>query len=162
MKRLLLDTNIYGELILDDNFSMLMGAISGRFVVHGFKIVRDELRAVPRRMVLNGKNFRISLLHIYDELAHKSYPLNAEIEELAGAYYITYRTLGGIKPHKEIINDFLIVSCAAVHQIDVVVSEDNKSMLSQQALNAYAVVNALEKKRTPEFIGYRTLTRWLS
>ena len=45
MKRLLLDTNIYGELIFDGDFTKLKAAIQKKYVVHGFKVVRDELKA---------------------------------------------------------------------------------------------------------------------
>ncbi len=119
MKRLLLDTNIYGEFILDRDFLKLKEEIQNKFVIHGFKIIRNELRDVPKEIKLERKNLRISLLHIYDELVKKDY------------------------------------------QIDVVVSEDNKSMLTENALKAYRIINALEKKKTPNFIGYLEFKRWL-
>ena len=82
MKRLLLDTNIYGELIFDSDFIKLKTAISKKYVVHGFKVVRDELRDLPKEIKVEGKNLRIGLLHIYDELTKKSYVLTEELTKL--------------------------------------------------------------------------------
>ena len=59
------------------------------------------------------------------------------------------------------ITDCAIVACATIHQIDLVVSEDNKSMLSDAARKAYSVVNATEKKKESRFLGYLELKRWL-
>lgn len=161
MKRLLLDTNIYGELILDVDFLKLREEIRKKFVVHGFKIIRDELRDVPKKVKLEGKNLRISLLHIYDELTNKDYVSDKKIKKLAESYHGAYREFGGSKAYDKMYNDFCIVACAAIYQIDIVVSEDNKSMLTENALKAYNLVNSLEEERTPEFIGYLKFKRWL-
>jgi len=106
MKRLLLDTNIYGELIFDRDFFKLKSSIEKKDIVHGFKVVRDELRDVPKKVKVEGKNLRVGLLYLYDK----------------------------------IYNDFLIVACACINQIDIVVSEDNKSMLIENARKAYDLV----------------------
>ena len=161
MKRLLLDTNIYGELILDAEYSRLKELISQKSVIHGFQPIRQELRDVPLSMKLNGKSLRISILHIYDELTKKFYPLSEEIQALAEKYYLAYRNLGGNRGHPAMITDCAIVACATIHQIDLVVSEDNKSMLSDAARKAYSVVNATEKKKESRFLGYLELKRWL-
>lgn len=162
MKRIMLDTNIYGELILDNEFIKFKQAIRNKFVVHGFNLIRNELRDVPKKIKLEGKNLRISLLHIYDELTRKSYILTPEIRELARNYYKAYRQLGGSKGHDVMLDDLSIVACATIYQIDLVVSEDNKSMLTENALKAYDLINSLQKKRTPSFIGYLEFKRWLS
>jgi len=162
MKRLLLDTNIYGKLMLDAGLDRILEAARSRLVVHGFRVVREELRAVPRKMLMNQRNFRIGLLRIYDQLTKKEYPLTPDIMSLARAYYTAYRELGGPKSFQEIGNDFLIVSCASAHAIDIVVSEDKKTMQAAQALKAYAIVNALGHKRMPSFIDYPRFRRWFS
>ncbi len=161
MKRLLADTNIYGELVLDADYSCLKEAIAQKYVLHGFTVVRKELRDTPKTAQVYGKNLRTALLHVYDELTKKSYPLTNEIEDLAKNYHVVYRQLGGIRSYNKLGNDFCVVACAAIHQIDVVVSEDNKSMLSELALKSYALVHALRKRRTPTFIGYLEFKRWL-
>ena len=161
MKRLLLDTNIYGELIFDVDFARTKENLSQRCVIHGFSIIRNELRDVPADTKLFGKNLRIGLLHIYDELTKKAYPLTDEILRFADSYYQTYRSLGGSKAFPSIKNDFCIVACATLHQIDIVVSEDNKTMLTENALKAYEIVNTLHQQKTPRFLGYLKFKRWL-
>lgn len=161
MKRLLLDTNIYGELIFDGDFTKLKAAIPKKYVIHGFKVVRDELRDLPKEIKVEGKNLRIGLLHIYDELTKKSYGVTEEMAALADDYYVNYRQMGGSKSKDKIYNDFLIVACASSQQIDVVVSEDTKTMLVENALKAYNLVNNVEKMKTPNFIGYLEFKRWL-
>ena len=161
MKRLLLDTNIYGELILDADFAKMKENVSQKYVIHGFVIIRDELRDVPRDAKLYGKNLRIGLLHLYDELTKKAYPLTDEILRFADSYYQMYRSLGGSKAFSVMKNDFCIVACATLHQIDLVVSEDNKSMLVENALKAYEMVNAFHQQKTPGFLGYLNLKRLL-
>ncbi|HIG93221.1 TPA: type II toxin-antitoxin system VapC family toxin [Candidatus Woesearchaeota archaeon] len=161
MKRLLPDTNIYGELILDKDYELLKNKILALCVIHGFEIVRGELRDVPRNVLLEGKKLGLSLLHIYDELIKKSYPLTPEIEELSTKYFQEYKSLGGSKSFDKLHNDFCVVACATIHQIDIVVSEDNKSMLVESALRAYDIINSKEKRRTPSFLGYLEFKRWL-
>ena len=160
-ERFLLDTNIYGELLLDKDFELLMEKMMNQCVVHGFKVIRNELRAVPTKIKVENKNLRIGLLHIYDELIKQSYTSTKEIVNLAEDYYVLYRKLGGSKGSEEMRNDLLIVACASVNQVDIVVSEDCKSMLSENAIKAYEFVNLIRKKRTPNFIGYLKLKRLL-
>ena len=162
MKRLLLDTNIYGELVFDADYSQLKNKISQQCVIHGFDVVRKELRDVPKKIKVYNHSLRISLLHIYDEMIAKSYPLTEEISRLAHQYYKMYRDLGGSKSQEHMFNDLTVVACASLHQIDIVVSEDNKSMLVENALKAYSLINEEQKIRTPEFIGYLQFKRWLS
>lgn len=161
MKRLLLDTNIYGELVLDADFEALKRSILLHCVVHGFRVIRDELRDVPKDNMIGGKSLRLSLLHIYDEFTKKSYPLTDDIRQLGELYFKEYRNLGGSKAPEKMIPDLWIVACATMNQIDIVVSEDNKSMLTENALKAYDTVNTVHQKKTPNFIGYLELKRWL-
>ena len=161
MKRLLLDTNIYGELIFDRDFPLLKENIKDKFVAHGFRIVREELRDVPKSSKVQGKNMRIGLLHIYDEIIKKEYPLTEEIERLGAEYYKIYHQLGSIHSYDKMRNDFLIVACATLNQVDLVVSEDNKTLLVENALKAYDQVNQQINKKIPDFIGYLEFKRLL-
>ncbi len=161
MKRLLLDTNIYGEMVFDSDSTSIREKILEKMIIHGFKLVREELRAVPRYVLLEKKNLRIALLHIYDEIIKKEYPVTSEITDLADAYYKKYRELGGSCSFDKMSTDFCVVACATIHQIDIVVSEDNKTMLVESALKAYDSENSLRKVKTPEFIGYLKFKRLL-
>ena len=161
MKRLLLDTNIYGEMIFDADFLMLKEGLRNEFVVHGFRVVRDELRNIPKSSKIQGKNMRIALLHVYDEIVKKEYLPTEEMERLSNEYYQVYHQLGSIHSYEKIHNDFLIVACATLNQIDLVVSEDNKTLLVENALRAYDLVNKQKNMKTPNFKGYLELKRLL-
>ena len=77
------------------------------------------------------------------------------VEIIAEGYYQKYKKLGGGLSHKEMINDFMIVACAALHGLDMVVSDDSRSMLSVSAKKAYKEVGLRYQLRTPQFIRYR-------
>lgn len=161
MKRLLLDTNIYGELLFDEEYNNIKENIVRKIVVHGFKVVRNELRDVPRSTRVSGRNLRVALLHIYDEIIKKSYENDAPVKELTEKFYFEYKKIGGSLGYDKMIADFSVVACATIHQIDIVVSEDNKTMLTENAIKTYEIVNTLFKKRTPKFIGYLEFKRLL-
>ncbi|HLD72867.1 MAG TPA: type II toxin-antitoxin system VapC family toxin [Candidatus Nanoarchaeia archaeon] len=161
MKRLLLDTNIYGEMVFDSSYLQLKESLKKKVVVHGFKVIRNELRDVPKKVKFEEKNLRIRLLHIYDEFVSKCYEVTPQMEKLSQDYYHGYQQFGGSKSYFDLKNDFLIIACASIHQIDVVVSEDNKSMLSENALKSFQLINYTQNLRTPEFIGYLKFKRWL-
>ncbi len=161
MKRLLLDTNIYGELIFDKDFLKLEDGLKNKFVVHGFRVIRDELRDTPKSSQVQGQKLRLGLLHVYDEVIKKEYSLTEEMKKLSEDYYKIYHQLGSIHPYDKMCNDFLIVACATLNQIDLVVSEDNKTLLVENSLKAYETVNRRINKRTPTFLGYLKLRRLL-
>ena len=48
----------------------------------------------------------------------------------------------------------MIVSAASLNDLDIVISNDEKSMINQNALRAYNLINSVINKRTPKFIGY--------
>ena len=99
-------------------------------------------------------NLGMDLLRLYDDLVKKSYDLNSEMENLAGQYYELYQNLGGTFPKIEMMNDFLIIACASLKNLDVVVSHDTKTMFHELAIKAYTSVNKINNLRLPEFIGY--------
>jgi hypothetical protein len=83
------------------------------------------------------------------------------ISSLASKYFIVYKELGGTAKEKDIENDFLIVAAASIKSLDVVVSEDNKTMKDRTAMKSYEIVNKLNGLRTPEFIGYELFKKLL-
>jgi len=76
------------------------------------------------------------------------------MKELAKEYYKVYNELEGMRSSDEIMNDMLIVACGSIHELDIVVSEDRKTMSSEKCIKAYRIVNGLRKYKTPDFIGY--------
>lgn len=53
------------------------------------------------------------------------------------------------------INDFIIVACASKNNLDIVVSNDNVTMLTENAIRAYDDVNKIISLKTPKFIDYK-------
>lgn len=160
MKRLLLDTNIYGLLFADPNFHHLHEKVQHipALRIYGYDIIRKELKAAPRR-VIRGVNIRASLLRAYSAFVVKEYATDGRLSTISASYHTAYRQQGGLASFRSLENDFLIVACAAVHGIDIVVSEDNATMLNELALRSYASVNRKLGIRTPSFIGYENFKR---
>lgn len=157
MKRLLTDTNFYGLLARDSGRLNVVGSIktNKNLIIYGFKIIRDELMEIPKKMKIEGKNLRVDLLNLYDEITGKhNLKFTEIITQRADNYFKAYREFGGSRAKNEIINDFCIVACASLNNLDIVVSNDARSMLTENAIRAYNLVNSVIKKRTPQFISY--------
>ncbi|MBI4162733.1 MAG: hypothetical protein HY513_03545 [Candidatus Aenigmarchaeota archaeon] len=58
-------------------------------------------------------------------------------------------------------NDMLIVAEATISELDIVVSEDNRTMISHPAKKAYYTTNKDHNFITPNFIGYDEFKRKL-
>lgn len=163
MNKLLLDTNIYGLLVIDSERKVVHQKIhESTHFFFGFDIIRKELRQTPKNLIFKDKNLRIDLLSLYDDVVQKTYPTDQEIELLAADYWKAYHEIGGRIPHDEIINDFLIVACATLKQLDIVVSEDKHTLLAEYPLQVYSLVNGRKRLRTPHGISYQKLKEILS
>ena len=149
--RVLLDTNVFELLLKEENLDKLEKMVfSGRLIIYGCKVVRDELRDTPRTVKVENKSLRNLLLISYDNLiGHRSYPVGSEIEALAEEYWASY--YGGVSKAK-IFPDFKIVATATMHRLDIIVSHDEKTMKSTPALEAYKRVNNKKMYPTPSFI----------
>lgn len=157
MKKILLDTNIYGKIVVDAEKRLIHERIhsaqeSQDYLIYGFAVIRKELRAVKR--VVDGMNLRSDLLKVYDDLVKKTYPLEQEMEKLAEEYFNTYLNLGGTTPKEKLFNDFLIIACASVKNLNLVVSDDRRTMLGEIAVRAYQEINNQNNFPQPEFISY--------
>ena len=159
MRRVILDTNIYEFILREIDAETLQKIASQKeILVYGNEIIRKELRDIPKQKTgLLGKRLirlRSALLGLYDLLIQDHiYNITSEMHSLAEKYYIAYRSAGGGISRNDIINDLLIVSFASIKKLDIVVSEDARSMLSDAAKHAYSVVNKIENLRLPNFIG---------
>lgn len=167
MNRVLPDTNFY-ELMLKylEVEKIRMIKDNGTLIFYGIDLIRKELRATPRRKteIVRGKllKLRNALLLTYDLLTdNHHYKIDSSNILLADEYYIAYRVLKGIVPKNEIITDFKIVACASIHNIDILVSDDNKTMLSPESKKAYSSVNEMRKLTTPNFIDFEEFKRLL-
>ena len=148
--RLLCDTCIYGIMINDPKTEEIAEKIrsSGKLKICGFDLIRKELRASSlKKHALTGAYSRL--------MNGKEYPENEKITDLAEEYYREVQeSPGGTSPKRKIINDFKIIACATLYYMNVVVSEDAKTMMGPMSKKAYDNVNAGKKLRTPGFWMY--------
>ncbi len=158
MKRILFDTSVYGELIKDPKLvDTLVLRIPLDIVIYGNQIIRKELRAISKEAKLGKESKRKLLLSVYDLFIRKTnhdLKITDIIEIIAQKYYSEYRKSGGALAYKAIANDLRIVACASVHHLNIVVSHDTKSMLSEHAISAYAKVNSQYQLEQPDFIPF--------
>ena len=165
MKRVILDTNIYGLIVEKEHVEEVkeLSRIRRDIVIYGFDIIRHELRNVSKNTFFRGHKLRVILLNLYDRMV-KNHALQKTrlVENLASDYYSTYIKLFGYMPKERMFNDFLIVACASINELDIVVSEDNKTMLSEYAIKTYDTVNSLRTHKTPKFIRYEEFRRLFS
>ena len=145
----LFDSNIYGILIVDkDNGPDLIQKIKSdsNFIIHNFKLIRNELRGAP------------ATLPVYDRLVAKRVIVeNKQISDLAHKYFENYKQNGGVQGQKKIMNDFKIVACATLYNCDLVVTEDQRTLLNPVSIMAYRYVNLKINRRTPTFYRYKDI-----
>ncbi len=158
VKRILFDTSVYGYLLLENEFAILLARyIPDSILVCGTEIVRKELRDTPKDAKIEGRSTRIMLLTLYDFLVRKdkhTFRTTSLVELVAEAYFEAYRKEGGSLSKKSVIDDFKIVAAAALHSADVVVSADTDTLLSDNAIVAYKEVNEKFQLRDPELVPY--------
>ena len=162
MRRVLLDTNIYGELAIDKELARVINNIKKEeWIIYGTKTIRQELRRTPKKRLFQEKNLRITMLAIYDKLVkNHNLEIKSNAIKLVAEYILTYKNLGGGKGLDEMRNDLMIVACASLNGLDIVASDDCHSLCSERALQAYRIVNDLKRLRTPMFLRYLEFRRW--
>lgn len=162
MLRVIFDTNIYGKIIEEKNFEEIATKIKNDedFKVYGFQLIRKELRETPKTSKLGKLSRRNLLLSLYDGITAGRYLKDSiEINRVALKFYNAYRQFGGIanwdKTNLDV--DFIIVACATFYKLDIVVSDDSKTMLSKQALKAFKHICVKEGYWHPNFWKYSDL-----
>lgn len=165
MRRVILDTNIYGRILERRERQLFEEALEKRkdIVIYGFDAIRKELRNISKKVVYDKLKIRITLLRLYDKLATQHvYFTTSSVQRLANEYYSVYEKIGGKENKEEMLVDFLIVACASIHELDLVVSDDNNTMLHEDSIKTYRIVNELRNYSTPNFIGYDAFRRLIT
>ena len=160
MLRVVFDTNIYGNLLEEPDAEEIEIRIREEkdFVVYNFPLIRKEIRNIPKATDASRKA-RLSLLEMYDRITGGHYLRNSiEITLLAKKYFDHYRNLGGTYGWDTNIRvDFMIVACGSFYGLDIVYSDDQRTMLGKDAMKAYQHININERLRTPNFLKYADL-----
>ncbi len=149
--RVLLDTNVYGLIVKEESPLGFVSLVKNRpVVVCGSTVIRQELRDISKKAMFGKSKLRSVLLGAYDSLVgeKRNYSSTEIVKTIALECSNYYR---GSFSWKELENDFLIVATASLHTIDIVVSNDEKTMTSSNALAAYRAVNEKFELQTPRF-----------
>jgi|SRR3989344_4048878 len=162
--RIILDTSIYGKIIedaIEDKIVEKTNIHKHDLTIYGIRMVRSELRAAPKHSK-DRYDLRIALLKLYDALTKgRELQIKPLASNLAILYYKGYRKNGGSVSWNDMKNDMTIVAEATISKLDIVVSDDNRTMLSRPAKKAYYTVNKEHNMITPNFIGYSEFKRKL-
>ncbi|MBU0460260.1 MAG: hypothetical protein ABIH82_06270 [Candidatus Woesearchaeota archaeon] len=158
--RVIFDTNIFGNLLEEPDTEEIERRINEEkdFIVYNFLPIRKELRNIPTTTKASKKARKI-LLSMYDRITGDHFLKNSiVITSLAKKYFDHYRNLGGIYGWDTNIRiDFMIIACASFNGLDVVYSDDQRTMLGKVALKAYQHININENLRTPDFLKYEDI-----
>lgn len=111
---------------------------------------------------MHDSKVRIMVLGLYDRLVKDTYPITDVIRMLADDYYKVFSVLARNSSKPKMLNDFLTVACATVHNFDLVVSDDDRTMVSKEAIAAYKTANRIKGYNTPNFIDYADFRRLLN
>jgi len=164
MLRVIFDTNIYGLIIKEEEYEKIKKKLKDdkNLIIYGFKPIRKELRNTPKYLKLGRLKTRNLLLNLYDDLIKEKYLGDIEeIDKLAKKFYNLYRKLGGIRNWKKTnINiDFIIVAFACFYKLDLVISEDAKTLLNPNSQKAVNLICKQEKLWLPNFWKYSDLKK---
>ena len=165
MRRILFDTSIYGYLESDPHtLEIIKIKYKKDFILYGCSTIRKELKNTPKEIVHEKHKVRIVLLNIYDSFIVKEnhdLKYNKLVETLASDYFKEYRKNGGSLSNDALKNDLIIIATATIYKLDIIVSADKKSMLSEKAIRSYMEVNKIYGMRDPEFILYEKFKKQL-
>ena len=158
-KRILLDTSVYGKLAEDSFLYPLLLEKKKQvdFVFYGAPLIRNELRATPKYRKIENKSIRAYVLFLYDNLITKEnhiLKMNFFIEKLSELYITEYKRRGGSFSSAELKNDFIIVAYATMYGLDILVSNDKRTMFSNTALLSYGAVNKTQGFKNPTYLHY--------
>lgn len=163
----LIDTSVYGKLIQEEKDILLKERIDERkdIIVFGNQVIKKELQETPDKIpsrLEEKQKLKRRLLELYDFLI-KDHELEITglVTYLANEYLTICTEIPKVNKEK-LHNDFLIVACASFYGLDIVVSEDNRTMFSEEALKVYKKVNAKERLRVPKCISLVEFERILT
>lgn len=163
----LIDTSAYGKIIQEEKDIILKEKIDERkdVIIFGNQVVKRELAETPAKIPTHldeKEKLKRRLLELYEFLV-KDHDLEITglVTYLADEYLKCCKEISKVGKEK-LQNDFLIVACASFYNLDIVVSEDNRTMFSEEALKAYRKVNLKERLRTPKCISLIEFERILT
>ena len=174
-KTYILDTNVYGELLIERNREELVAKIKADkvCVVYGVDIIEDELSKTPQEIKYKGRELRKLLIDLFETVSKEIIKFTPLAKYLAEDYFKRYKKLSKTKKYNiskekysegNLKTDFGILATASLNSIDIVVSSDIRTMLSQLSKDVCKYVNDQNKLRTPNLLDYKDfkeeITKW--
>ncbi len=157
--RFIFDTCVFGKLVEEADAAELQRKIVNdkNLIVYAYQPIRKEIRKIPTK-TLEQRKARQVILSAYDSIVGKHFLDDSDkILVLAKKYFSYYKSIGGTCSWGDLEVDFLIVACAAFHNLDIVCSADEKTLLSEKAKKAYNLVSIEEGFRPPTMLSYETI-----
>ncbi len=161
----ILDTNVYGELLIEPNSDELVKKIrrNKSYFIYGVDIIEQELSETPLHIKYKGDVTQKLLIELFELLSDEIITVTSLAGHLAEDYFRRYKELSksGKYPiikekydEKNLKIDFQIIAIASIRSVDIVVSSDKRTMLSQLARDVYDHINKMNGLRTPELLEY--------
>ncbi len=162
----ILDTNVYGEILVEENREELVQKIetTKAFLIYGIDAIEKELSETPNHVKYRGEATRKLLLTLYKSIIDETINVTPLAKHLAGKYFKKYKELAKSGKYelikqkyneKSLKTDFQIIAIASISSVDIVVSSDKRTMLSQLAKDVYAHINKMNNLKTPELLEYK-------
>lgn len=165
MNRILFDTSVYGRLIYESEIlQKIRDEYKQEFIIYGCSTIRKELKKTPKTIALGNKKVQILLLEVYDSFIIKEnhdLKYNKLVKDLSEDYLREYKKNEGSLSEFSIKNDFIIIATATIYQLDIVVSGDKKSMLSEKAIKSYEKINSVYGLKNPKWREYENFKKEL-
>ena len=172
-KTYILDTNVYGEIIIEKNSEKIIDKIDRdtSLYIYGISIIEKELKSTPKEIKYQNKLLKKAVLLLYKSLIDENIKLFPLSEHLANEYYKEFDKLRNSKKYASLDSkikkytkedlkvDFQIIAIASIKNVDIVVSADKRTILSEIAENTYDKINKINNLRTPELVKYSDFKR---
>ncbi len=165
--KIILDTNVYGEILVEENREELVKKIKEdkSSVIYGVDIIEEELSETPSEIKYKGKELKKLLIDLFETISKEIINITPLAKYLAEDYFRRYKKLSKTKKYninkekyseKNLKIDFEILAIASLNSIDIVVSSDIRTMLSQISKDICKYINNQNKLRTPRLLDYKS------
>lgn len=165
MNRILFDTSVYGRLIYEPEvLEKIERKYKKEFIIYGCSTIRKELKDTPKHIIHGKRKTQIELLNVYDSFIVKEnhdLKYNKLVEDLSLDYFNEYKKNKGASSLDSIKNDFIIIATATIYQLEIIISDDKRTMFSDKAIESYKIVNRRYGLKDPEFKDYETFKKEL-
>lgn len=165
MNRILFDTSVYGRLIYEPEIlEKIKREYKEKIIIYGCSTIRKELRDTPKHIIHGKRKVQIELLNVYDSFIVKEnhdLKYNRLVEDLVEDYIREYKKNKGAASSSSIKNDFTIIATATIYQLEIIISDDKRTMFSDKAIESYKKVNGRYGLADPEFKEYEKFKKEL-